>query len=223
MNAIVHDVEQRSPEWHALRLGRVCASKAADMLAVRPSDGKPAAGRNNLRVQLVLERVTGRSQERNVQTQAMLDGVEREDAALALYQAETGSLLQKVGFVSHPELMAGASPDGVLGSWERFVEVKAPIPATHLETLRTSRVPDDYLKQMLHLAWLTDMRAGDFVSYQPDFPDVLRLKILPVTFTPAQLDEHGAKVRIFLKEVDLETDAIRTMANLKGQLQAALA
>src|SRR3990167_6818325 len=55
-----HQIEQRTPEWHALRCGRLCGSKAADMLATI-SKGE-AAGRRNLRMQLMLERITRKPQ-----------------------------------------------------------------------------------------------------------------------------------------------------------------
>lgn len=219
---IVHDVEQRTEAWHALRLGRVCGSRAHDMLATTRSGGE-AAGRRNLRAQLVLERLTGRTHERVFQSQAMLDGIEREESALALYQAATGMLLQPVGYVSHDTLQAGASPDGVFPEWDGFVEVKSPIPATHLDYLKSGTVPDDYHKQMLHLAWLLGVHVGDFVSFQPDFPEPLRLKVTRVTFTDAQLEQHEKAVRVFLFEIERELDALNTMFNLTQQLKAAVA
>lgn len=216
---IVHDCEQRSEAWYAVRLGRVCGSHAAAMLATIQKG--EAAGRRNLRAQLVLERLTSHSQERQFQSQAMLDGLEREAAAVALYEADRGVLLQRVGFVAHADLLAGASPDGIVGDFESFVEVKSPIPATHLDYLKTGRVPDEYYKQMLHLAWLTDMYAGTFVSYQPDFPTSLQLKIVPVPFTSAQLAEHDDKVKAFLGEVERELETLLTLTNLRGTLAAA--
>src|SRR6266853_2849772 len=59
---IVHDVAQRSEAWAQLRLGRLSASRAGDMLATLKSGGE-AASRRDLRVQLVLERLTNQSQE----------------------------------------------------------------------------------------------------------------------------------------------------------------
>lgn len=210
MTFLEHDVDQRSPEWQALRLGRVCGSRAHEMLATIKTG--EAAARRNLRTQLVLERLTGRPQERNFQSQAMQDGIEREEAALALYEAVSGKILRRPGYVSHTELMAGASPDGVRGEWEFFVEVKAPIPATHLEYLKTGKVPDEYWKQMLHLSWLTTCEHGVFVSYQPDFPPDLQLKIVSVEFGPLKWIEHERAVKAFLAEVDQELATLKTIS-----------
>src|SRR5262245_52635588 len=104
---ILHQVDQRSPEWVALRLGRVTSSCAAEMLARLKDPKAEAAGRRNLRVRLTLERVTGRSLESAYVSPAMQQGIAREVDALTLYEGLTGRLLRPVGFVAHEELMAG--------------------------------------------------------------------------------------------------------------------
>src|SRR3990167_1523599 len=120
---ILHDVPQRSPEWMALRLGKVTSTCAAELCATLKS-GAEAAGRRNLRVRLVLERLTGRSLESPYVSSAMQVGIEREADAQALYEALTGELLQTVGFVAHDTLQAGCSPDGYVGHFEGAVVVK---------------------------------------------------------------------------------------------------
>jgi hypothetical protein len=109
----IHDVIQRSPEWRALRAGRLCGSDAADAFKTN-KDGKFAASRKNIAMQLVLERITGRVQDSGFVTQAMQDGIDREEAARAAYCALTGHAVTQVGFVSHDELRAGCSPDGII-------------------------------------------------------------------------------------------------------------
>lgn len=218
---IVHDVAQRSPEWAALRAGRFCASRASDMLATR-ADGKPAAGRTNLRVQLVLENVTKRSLDSDFQSAAMLQGIEREADALAAYEAQ-GAVVRSVGFVSHDTLMAGGSPDGVIGNFVGLVEAKCCIPATHLDFLKTGTVPGEYGKQILHLLWLTGAQWCDYLSYQPDFPEPLRVKVVRVLRDEGAIGQYDTKVRTFLAEVNREVEAVNTLANLGSQLKAAVA
>lgn len=216
---IVHDVEQRTPEWTALRVGRLCGSRAAEMLATIKSGGE-AAGRRNLRTQLVLERITQRPQERGFLNQAMQDGIDREADGLLLYEALTGTLLQRVGFVSHHALMAGVSPDGIVDNWIGSVEVKSPFAATHLEYLETGKVPDEYDKQIRHLLWLTGLPWCDWVSYQPDFPEALQLKVVRVHRDEAVSADYERKVIAFLAEVDQKVAALATMMNLRGTLAA---
>ena len=52
-------MEQRSPEWFAARLGKVTASKVADVIA-RTRNGW-GASRANYAAQLVCERLTGKA------------------------------------------------------------------------------------------------------------------------------------------------------------------
>jgi putative phage-type endonuclease len=196
---IIHDhLIQRSPEWFAIRLGRLTSSAAADMLSTR-KDKTEAAGRRNLRVRLALERITG-AYRPTYQSDAMRIGAAREDDAVAAYEALRGVLVEPVGFVEHPDLMAGASPDGFVGA-DGMVEVKCPEAATHLEYLTTGTVPDEYAKQITHLLWITQRRWCDFVSYQPEFPEPIHLTIARVTLTEAQMASYALMARLFLDEV----------------------
>jgi len=222
---IVHDVTQRSPEWHQLRLGKVTGSVAADMLATIKSGGE-AAGRRNLRVRLVLERVTGRSQENGYQSAAMQQGIEREPDAYALYEALTGRLLTSSGFIAHDTLAAGCSLDGYVpygNEFEGIIEIKSPIAATHLEYVKTGVVPGEYLKQIQHGLWLTGARWCDWLSFNPDFPEGLQVKLVRVRRDEAALAEYEKKLTNFLAEVDREVEALATMTNLAGQLEASIA
>lgn len=218
MKVTYHDVDQRSDEWRALRLGRLTASRAGDMLASIKSG--EAAARRNLRVQLMLERITGRSHERNVQTGPMLDGIEREADAVAKYEELTGVLIHPVGFVSSDDYMAGCSPDGVIGEFG-LVSVKCPTPAIHLEYLRSSKVPSDYLAQIQHEFWLTGRSWCDFLSFQPDFPESLQTKLVRVLRVDAEVKEYERKALAFLAEVDVEEQSVRTMADLGEVLKAS--
>jgi hypothetical protein len=187
----------------------------------REKSAKESAGRRNLRVRLALERVVGRPVESDYQSQSMREGSEREADALAYYEALTGVLLDKTGFLSHRSLMAGASLDGHLDDFTGIVEVKSPIPATHWEYLRSNTVPLDYTRQIQHQLWITGAEWCDFVSFNPDFPDALRLKVVRFLRDEPALLDYEQKVRAFLADVERDVDAIRSMANLRGQLEAA--
>lgn len=208
--AKVHDCEQRSPEWHKLRLGRLCGSDAAKMLATN-KDGKPAASRRNLRVQLALERITGRSIGSDYQSEAMRQGVEREVDAVGLYEALTGRVLWTTGFVECEYLMAGCSPDGIVGGFDGIVEVKSPIPATHLDYLTTGQIPTDYLRQIQHNIWITGAAWCDWLSFNPDFPPHLQVKLVRVERDDVQMKAYEVLVRMFLKEVEREVEAVNAL------------
>lgn len=220
MNVTFHDVEQRSPEWIALRLGRLTASKAGDMSAQIKSG--EAASRRNLRVQLALERITARAQERSYTSGPMLDGIEREPAALAHYEAMTGVLVRPIGFVSHNELMAGCSPDGLIGE-DGLLSIKSPTPAIHWEYLRTGTVPRDYMLQIVHEFWITGRRWCDWMSYSSDFPDGAQVKLVRVERIEKDVKAYALLAHTFLDEVDLAVNEFRTLTGVREALAASVA
>ena len=192
------------------------------MLAQGRSKSAEAKSRLHLRVQLMLERVTKRSHEREFVSAAMQDGIDREADATTLYEALTGTLLQPVGFVSDDRVMVGVSPDGVVNDFEGIVEVKAPMAATHWEYLRTGVVPADYLKQITHGLWVTGARWCDWMSYHPDFPEALQAKLVRVPRDEEAIKDYHVQATAFLAEVDRDVEALRTMADLRGTLAEAV-
>ena len=53
----MNEIEQRTEEWFAVRLGKVTASRVADVMA-KTKTGY-SASRDNYMAQLVVERITG--------------------------------------------------------------------------------------------------------------------------------------------------------------------
>lgn len=208
---IIHDAPQRSDAWFTARLGKLTGSRASDMLATIKS-GAEAAGRRNLRVQLVLERVTGKAQEQGFVTPAMQAGIDREVDAAAIYEAATGRMLTASGFLGHDTLAAGCSLDGHVGDFEGIIEIKCPQPATHLDYLKTGTVPGDYLKQILHGLWITGAQWCDWLSFNPDFPEALRVKLVRIPRDDAAIAAYEKAAVAFLAEVDAECAAIGSLA-----------
>jgi len=193
------------------------------MLSQGRKKDEESVGRRNLRVRLALERIAGRPLEDDgYVSKAMQDGTTREPDALSAYEALTGSLVQSSGFLAHADLMAGTSLDGHIGDYEGIVEIKCPTPAVHLEYLRSDTIPTSYLRQVTHALWITGAAWCDWLSYQPDFPEPLRLRIVRLTRESIDLARYNEQARAFLAEVDREVEAIRTMANPAAQLVAAL-
>lgn len=218
---IVHDVAQRSPEWLELRAGRMTSSAAADMLAMLKRGGGEAAGRRNLRVRLALERLMGRPMESGFQSDAMRQGVEREPLALAAYEAESGRLVQTVGFLSHDELPIGGSPDGVVGDYEGLIEIKCCQPPAHLEFLQATEPPDGYKKQCLHLLYLTGAQWVDLTYWSPDFPRSLQLKVMRIARNEQEIASYEWALKLFLAEVEQEELNIRELAQQRAASEVA--
>lgn len=206
----VIDAEQRSPEWFAARLGRLTGSVAGDMLA-QGRGAAEAVSRRNLRVNLALERITGRPMGSVVVTQAMQDGIDREETARAEFEAATGELVYQTGFLSHHDLMAGASLDGHMGDFEALVSIKCRQPSAHLEFLRTKAIPADAMAQMQHELWLTGAKKHTYVNFNPDFPAELRLSWVDVVRDEQAIADYEAAALKFLQEVELETAEIQAL------------
>lgn len=202
--------EQRSPEWYRARIGMFTASCAADMLATIKSG--EAAARRDLRTRLVLERLTGVSQDDGYINAAMQHGIDKEPQAVAAYEALTGNLIRSVGFLAHDALQAGCSPDGIVGEFEGGVELKCPKSATHLSYLRAGTLPKEYIGQIHHALWITGARWWDFLSFDDRFPPALQTFYVRVSRTEADVKAYELLARQFLAEVDKEVEEVEKMA-----------
>lgn len=213
----VIEAEQRSPEWFAARLGRLTGSRAADMLATIKSG--EAAARRDLRVQLVCERLTQTLQEEAFVNAAMQRGIEMEPAAFAAYEALTGLVAQRTGFLAHNNLAIGCSLDGHVGDFEGLLECKCPKSATHLGYLRSTGVPSAYLPQITHNLWVTGASWCDFLSFDDRFPGSARTFLVRVHCGDVDIAAYAAKALAFLAEVDAEVAAVRTLTDLPSVLK----
>jgi hypothetical protein len=202
----VIDVEQRSAEWFAARLGRLTGSRAADMLATIKTG--EAAARRDLRTQLVVERLTGRLQENGYVNFEMARGIELEPTALAAYEAASGQLVRRTGFLAHNELMAGCSLDGDIDDFREILELKCPKSATHLSYWRLGAVPLNHKPQILHNLWISGAQVANFASYDDRFPEPLQLFIARIERNDFEIAAYERTVRAFLESVDAEYAAV---------------
>lgn len=220
-NFVVVEAEQRSPAWFAARLGRLTGSVAGEMLA-RTKTGW-STSRRNLLLRLVLERLTGKSMDSGYVSPAMQAGIDREDDAFRAYEALTGNVVQRSGFLSHTELMAGCSLDGHMGDFEELLSIKCRQPAAHLDFLKTRTVPVDAMEQIRHELWLTGASAHHYFSWNPDFPPEMQCGLVTFKCVDLKVDGYERLALEFLREVDLEEQTIRTLSNPMAQLKEALA
>jgi len=200
------DAPQRSEQWFQARLGRLTGSRAADMLATIKSG--EAAARRDLRMQLVCERLTGTVQDDGFVSPAMERGVMLEPAAFSAYEARTGNLAQRTGFLAHDDLAIGCSLDGHVGDFEGICEFKCPKSATHLRYLRGGVVPPDHMPQIIHNLLVTGADWCDFMSYDPRFGPGLEAFLVRVEADSVDLSGYLAKVLVFLDEIDREVQEV---------------
>lgn len=201
---IYYDIEQGSDEWHAVRCGKITASRLDDVMAEIKSG--EAATRRGYRAELVAERLGGKVDK--YVSPAMRWGTEQEPYARAAYEVATGNFVDQIGFADHPTIpMCGASPDGLIGE-EGVLEIKCPNTATHLSYLRNGVVPAEYLKQTQWNLEVLGRKWLHFVSFDPRLPRHLQLFIRVVKRDDKFLDEARKKVREFNSDVESDMEKL---------------
>lgn len=163
---------QGSQEWFQARLGRVTASRIADVLAKTKTGW--GASRYSYMGELIAERLTGRPNE-SFTSAAMQWGKDNEDRARQAYVFRYDRQVEETGFVEHPRLegLAGASPDGLVE--DGLIEIKCPSTITHLDTISSGNVPTRYQLQMQWQMECTGRKWCDFISFDPRLPENLQL------------------------------------------------
>lgn len=202
-------IEQRTHAWLMARVGMVTASRFKDVLA-RLKSGAPAQARKDYLVEVVCERLTGEPTQRFVNS-AMQWGTEMEPHAREAYVQRTGRAVDEVGFVKHPELAAGVSPDGIV-ELEGLIEIKCPSTANHLDTLLNG-MPEQHLAQIQGQLWVTGYDWCDFVSFDPRLPRGLDLHIQRVERDQGFIDHLDNEVRRFIDEVDAMVACLKGRAH----------
>lgn len=200
-------VIQGSEEWFAQRLGKVTASRIADVIAKTKSGYRTS--RENYCVELALERITGKRQE-SFSNDAMKWGTETEPLARAAYEARTGAIVDEVAMINHPVLsMCGASPDGRID--DGLIEIKCPNSATHIKTMLSGKPDSKYITQMMWQMACTGAKWCDFVSFDPRFPIHLQLFLKRVDRDDALIVELEISVQQFLGEVSEMVEKLNNM------------
>lgn len=208
----VIDCEQGSEAWRQARLGKVSASRVADMTAKTKSGW--STSRANYAAELIAERLTGQRTEKFV-SEAMMWGTEQEAQARSLYQLMRDAEVAQVGLVLHPSIdMACCSPDGLVGD-KGLVEFKCPLTATHIETLLSEKIDGKYVKQMQWQMACTGRQWCDFVSFDPRLPAEMQLFISRIYRDPVTIAELEKETRAFLAEIE------DTMAKLAAKFSFA--
>jgi putative phage-type endonuclease len=203
--------EQQTEQWFTDRLGKVTASRLADVLA-KTKTGY-SASRANYMTQLVLERIT-KTRAESYSNAAMEWGVTQEPFARAAYEAHTGQMVEEVGFIQHPDIEdAGASPDGLVGD-DGMVEIKCPSSSTALECWLIhaqggNPVDAKYYAQMQWQMRCADRSWVDYVVFDPRMPVKAQLFIYRVQRNAEFLKIAEDEVITFLTEVDIKVAALK--------------
>jgi len=202
------EIIQGSDDWFNARLGKITASRVADVIAKTKSGY--SASRANYMAQLIAETLTGNKAD-SFSSAAMQWGTETEPQARNAYQFLTDSEVLEIGFVDHPTvIMAGASPDGIISD-DGLVEIKCPNTATHIDTLLKKKVPNKYITQMQWQMACTNRQWCDFVSFDPRMPDDLNIWIKRVERDEDFISEITTEINSFRKEMNAKIDKLNDL------------
>ena len=212
MTLIICQAEQGTPEWLADRLGKATGSKADTILAEGKTKGSESKTRKDYIYQLALERITGKIIENVKVNEHMARGTALEPEARALYEMQTGNLVEQVGFAYIEGEKFGCSIDGFIHDRNGIIEIKAPTPSIHWGYIEKGVPPAAYIPQMNHNLFVTQAKYCDFVSYCEFMPPKLRLFIVRYQPAPKILTDYGSLLDAFLKEVDAKEAQINLKA-----------
>jgi len=168
---IYEDIEQRTPEWFKLKLGKFSGTDFATV----------ANGRKDtietLCYKKASEIITGQRATTKYTSSDMERGNELEADARAMFELETGLKVQEVGFVELNEY-CGVSPDGLIIGKKQGVEFKCKDYHTHLKFLLEG--DNSYKWQLQGSLYVTKYDLWHFGSYNPNFPIDDRLKMVEI-------------------------------------------
>tara|TARA_B100000768_G_C11226483_1_gene353045 strand:- start:117 stop:746 length:630 start_codon:yes stop_codon:yes gene_type:complete len=203
---------QGSEEWFKVRMGKITASKLSDLM--KKTKYGESTYKTRLRMELAIERITGKSASPNFMNQAMHDGVEREPDARKLFEAIAGKEVAECGSFDHPDVVnTSASPDGLLRGENAVLELKCPTHVTHAKNLLSDKMPKNYEYQVQWQIACTESDYAYFASYHPDFPPELRLKWVKVEKDNDMILALENAVREFDTEVEDLITKIKKGAN----------
>ena len=208
---IIRDVIQGSPDWIALRIGRIGGSRVSDLLTEGRS-GAESLTRRKYKNEIIREKLTGLKLT-TYKTPAMQRGIDLEPLARAWYEVKNNVFVDQVAIVKHPTIQdAQCSPDGIIFADKPYlIEIKVPSPENHLDNILTGgKQLEQYIDQaMWQLACMPEMEFCDIVSFDPEMPDNLKGFVKRIYRDDEYIKTMEDKVILFLQEVET------TITNLK--------
>lgn len=159
---------QGSEEWLQSRLGRPTASNFSKLIT---PTGKPSSSAQGYINDLIAQKITGELPE-FYKSEAMQRGNDLEPHAKAAYEFTYDVEVVEVGLCLHEAYECGCSPDGLIGE-DGGLEIKCPLPGTHVSYLRDGKLPTQYIPQVQGCLWITDREWWDFMSYHPSMENLI--------------------------------------------------
>lgn len=194
---ITLDCEQGTEEWLAARLGIPTGTGFKNIVT---TGGEKSGSWIKYLAELVAESIEGKSE--SIKTPDMERGNELEPKARMAYEFLTDNEVIQVGGVyldEKKEVMI--SPDGLMPSLKKGLEIKCPKMKTHIKYLLEGGVPSEYLMQVQSALWVTGYETWDFISYCPEYKKQ-PLYLYTATRNEKLMDAFDKYVPEFLKALN---------------------
>ena len=214
MDRIIRGIEQGSPEWMALRIGKIGGSRVADVLTEGRS-GAESLTRRKYKNELIRERLTGRKLD-TYKTPAMQRGIDLEPVARAWYEVKYNTFVDQVAIVLHPSINGGqCSPDGIVEATNSLIEIKIPNPENHLDNILTGgkQLEQYYDQVQWQLACMPEKEFCDLVSYDPEMPDHLQGFVKRIYRDDKYIQAMQNAVIAFLSEIETIVNNLKEIQN----------
>lgn len=170
---IIHNCEQGSSEWYALRAGLPTASEFCKLIT---STGEMSKSLSGYAVTLAAEKYAGKPVDAWQGNGHTDRGKALEPAARAAYALIHDHEVKQVGFVTDALGLFGCSPDGWIGN-DGVLELKCLKAENHVKTLmyyrKHKKCPPDYVQQTQGQLLVCARQWSDLVFYHPDLPKLV--------------------------------------------------
>jgi len=188
-------IDQGSEAWKNLKLGVLSGSNISKALAKKGTET-----RNTYLMELVGQIATRQFDEINAKS--LEYGKVNEVAARAAYEFETGHKVQQIGFIYAQSKRLGASPDGIMPTIKKGLELKCPITAkVHADFLCNDKIKPEYIYQVQFSLFVSQYETWDFASFNPSFKTNM-LKIVTIEKDPKVFERFENELPEFISDLD---------------------
>lgn len=200
----IHNVEQGSDEWFALRLQYPLTASNAQAI------GNQGKGLETLVWEKLAEKYSQAPKEKYT-NKDLERGIELEPIAREMYELETGVEVLEIGFVTDESIsnVGGASPDGAIEGQNGGIEIKCFADIKHFQNVieykKTGKfkIEPQYEWQMQQQMLFMDWDFVDFIAYNPNYEQSLLIQRVPRDNVKQEKIKIGLKIgEGLLKEIE---------------------
>ena len=162
---IYKDINQGSPEWFEIRVGKVTASHAQAI-------GNNGKGLENYILEVVAEMFSS-SEKEHYSNEHTERGNELEPIARSMYELQNDVEVEEIGFAEYNDFV-GCSPDGLVGK-DGMIEIKCPDDKTYFNLLMNEKIDNAYIWQCQMNMLILERKWCDLVFYNPNFEKSMKI------------------------------------------------